>query len=262
MSEVALRPRNDSGSDDGILQGLVNKLTLDNHYLVVPEIIEISKSVNIIMFSELVIEKAMVESTCCDILAKMCKGCYPTDPEQHKNFRKVLLNCCQVEFEIGATAFLNQAKELSENEKSKDNIYQKYLKCRRYTGLMKFIGMLFRKGMISPNIIRTICIVLLGMDDIRPPPECVEGCSKLISIIGEILSRKPLHCGNENDKTSFLGQIGYHCFGLCILKFVEDRFTALIEKKHEDGQYFYEPRVRFLMQDILDLKARKWLGGI
>mmetsp|Transcript_4247 Transcript_4247/g.7570 ORF Transcript_4247/g.7570 Transcript_4247/m.7570 type:complete len:970 (-) Transcript_4247:463-3372(-) len=262
ISKVVNQLRADRGSDDKALRGLLNKLTPNNFEKLVSKINENLKEENMKKFVELVFDKAVSEPTFCVIYSKMCDSCYNKDDVEKKKFRKTLLNHCQVEFESGKEAFMNQAKELSEEEKSKDEHYKLNLaRRRRFTGLMNFVGMLYIVGLCSPTIIRSCVMLLLGEAGSHPLPEDVECCSKLIGAIGGALSKqKPQRSDKSKSKKTFSMDVAKEegVFGLFILKLVEDRFIALIEEKKEDGRYFYEPRVRFLMQDTLDLKADNW----
>ncbi|KAG7272924.1 hypothetical protein CRUP_002504 [Coryphaenoides rupestris] len=153
------------------------------------------------------------------------------------NFRKLLLNRCQKEFEKDKDddeIFEKKQKELdaaSEGEKQrlKDELEVAKDKARRRSlGNIKFIGELFKLKMLTEVIMHDCIVKLLKNHD----EESVECLCRLLSTIGKDL---------DFEKAKPRMEQYFHQME----KIIKERKTS--------------SRIRFMLQDVLDLRRNLWV---
>ncbi|KAF9529696.1 hypothetical protein CPB83DRAFT_893220 [Crepidotus variabilis] len=261
---------------DRKVKGLLNKLTMEKFDSISDQIIAwANKSEKeadgrtLIQVIKLVFEKATDEATWSEMYARLCRKMMEqispkVQDEGIKNnegkpiaggqlFRKYLLNRCQEDFESGwkakeatAKAAANKAKEdeavKAENEKnekseSKDEIalyseeYYAAQKAKRQgLGLIKFIGELFKLQMLTERIMHECVKKLLGNVD-NPEEEEIESLCKLLTTVGIIL---------DTQKARAHMDVYF------------SRMKELTKSPHVNS------RMQFMLQDIIELRDRKW----
>ncbi|XP_034079539.1 eukaryotic translation initiation factor 4 gamma 1-like isoform X2 [Gymnodraco acuticeps] len=214
------------------LMKMVNNLTIDTE--------ERLKGV-----IDLTFEKAIAEPNFSVVYGNMCRCLMglkveTTDkPGFTVNFRKLLLNRCQKEFEkdqVDDEIFERKQKELDTatvpEEKQrlteqlqceKDNAH------RRSMGNMKFIGELFKLKMLTEVIMHNNIVKLLKNHD----EESLECLCRLLSTIGKDLDF-------EKAKPRM------------------DQYFNQMEKIIKDKKTSF--KIRFMLQDVLDLRRSSWVS--
>ncbi|TST47713.1 Eukaryotic translation initiation factor 4 gamma 1 [Bagarius yarrelli] len=193
---------------------------------------------------DLIFEKAISEPNFSVAYANMCRCLMglkvPTSdkPGATVNFRKLLLNRCQKEFEKDKDddeIFEQKQKELDaateeevqqrlreELEEAKDQAR------RRSLGNIKFIGELFKLKMLTEPIMHDCIVKLLKNHD----EESLECLCRLLSTIGKDL---------DFEKAKPRMDQYFHQME----KIIKERKTS--------------SRIRFMLQDVLDLRRNNWV---
>ncbi|PVU95469.1 hypothetical protein BB561_001803 [Smittium simulii] len=231
------------------VKGLLNKLTVDNFTKVSPSFIEwANKSQDeddgriIRNVLNLIFEKAVDEPPFAPMYAKLSKLIHDQVSEtvviknsvnkDGKEFsgtmvvRRVLINRCQKEFEAGWKV------EIPDDIKS-DEYYAAMKIKRRGLGLVKFVGEMFLLNLISEKILRGAMEYLLSTDK---EDETLESLAKLITTVGSRLD------ANESGSIFLTGVIS--------------RIKSLSTDKTINS------RIRFMILDVLDLRASKWISKV
>ncbi|KAK7155995.1 hypothetical protein R3I94_006155 [Phoxinus phoxinus] len=193
---------------------------------------------------DLIFEKAIAEPNFSVAYANMCRCLMglkvPTTdkPGVSVNFRKLLLNRCQKEFEKDKDddeAFEKKQKELDAatgdevKQKLKEELEDAKDKARRRSlGNIKFIGELFKLKMLTETIMHDCIVKLLKNHD----EESLECLCRLLSTIGKDLDfekAKPRMDQYFHQKE----------------KIIKERKTS--------------SRIRFMLQDVIDLRRNNWV---
>jgi translation initiation factor 4G len=239
-----------TSATDGLLntvRGILNKMTPASHERFLAKILalEINNEERLSGVIKLFFEKALDEPMYAATYAQMCQALATkqvvssTDPKESVSFRKLLLSRCQKVFQKDSDILIdvdNKRKEVQKAEtKEKKKILQTELNAlvernRRITlGNIKFIGELYKVGNITENVIHS-CIQRL----IQTPSdeEAIESLCRLLTTIGK---------GLENHKN---------------IGIMNSYFQALdsIIKQNKISN-----RIRFMVQDLCDLRKRKWI---
>ena len=181
------------------------------------------------------------------------------------NFKRVLLNKCQEEFEKGDSAIkaVEQEEIDDENEKNGEDAAKEEEKeegevpakpktpeeleldkrrkiqeredrmrqaRRRMLGNIRFIGELFKKEMLTARIMHT-CIMKLLNEKKNPDEEDVEALCKLMATIGRLIDRP--------DAKSHMDAYFKRIQGLSVNKSISSRH-------------------RFMCQDIMEMRSKGW----
>lgn len=117
------------------------------------------------------------------------------------------------------------------NEIDEFECFQSYMR-RRATGTVKFIGELFKVELLTPKIMFGCINSLFGPDDTKVSDDSMERLSKLLVVIGPGLEKYDFNSLNEVFKR---------------LKRIIDINVPL------------ETRVRFEIQNVIDLRKQKWI---
>uniref|UniRef100_A0A671NFN7 Eukaryotic translation initiation factor 4 gamma 3-like n=1 Tax=Sinocyclocheilus anshuiensis TaxID=1608454 RepID=A0A671NFN7_9TELE len=186
---------------------------------------------------DLVFEKAIDEPSFSVAYGNMC-SCLATlkvpmtdKPNSTVNFRKLLLNRCQKEFEkdkVDDDAFEKKHRELEaatseELEEAKDKAR------RRSIGNIKFIGELFKLRMLTEAIMHDCVVKLLKNHD----EESLECLCRLLTTIGKDLDFEKA----KPRMDQYFNQME---------KIVKERKTS--------------SRIRFMLQDVIDVRLHNWVS--
>ncbi|XP_024271903.2 LOW QUALITY PROTEIN: eukaryotic translation initiation factor 4 gamma 1 [Oncorhynchus tshawytscha] len=192
---------------------------------------------------DLIFEKAISEPNFSVAYANMCRCLIglkvPTTdkPGVTVNFRKLLLNRCQKEFEKDKdddVIFEKKQKELDaaameEKDRLKAELEEAKDKARRRSlGNIKFIGELFKLKMLTEAIMHDCIVKLLKNHD----EESLECLCRLLSTIGKDLDF-------EKAKPRM------------------DQYFAQMDKIIKEKKT--SSRIRFMLQDVLDLRRNTWV---
>ncbi|XP_048879401.1 eukaryotic translation initiation factor 4 gamma 3 isoform X1 [Brienomyrus brachyistius] len=194
---------------------------------------------------DLVFEKAIDEPSFSVAYSNMCR-CLATlkvpmadKPSATVNFRKLLLNRCQKEFErdkVDDDVFERKQKELdsaasaSERERLQEELEEAKDKARRRSiGNIKFIGELFKLKMLTEAIMHDCVVKLLKNHD----EESLECLCRLLTTIGKDL---------DFEKAKPRMDQYFHQME----KIVKERKTS--------------SRIRFMLQDVIDLRLHNWVS--
>lgn len=194
---------------------------------------------------DLVFEKALDEPGFSVAYANMCR-CLATlkvpmtdKPGSTVNFRKLLLNRCQKEFEKDKAdddVFEKKQKDLElsktpeEKTRLQDELEESRDKARRRSiGNIKFIGELFKLKMLTEAIMHDCVVKLLKNHD----EESLECLCRLLTTIGKDL---------DFEKAKPRMDQYFHQMG----KIVKERKTS--------------SRIRFMLQDVIDLRLCNWVS--
>ncbi|XP_026994560.1 eukaryotic translation initiation factor 4 gamma 1 isoform X3 [Tachysurus fulvidraco] len=228
------------------VRGVLNKLTPQMFQPLMKQITDmtIDTEERLKGVIDLVFEKAISEPNFSVAYANMCRCLMglkvPTSdkPNVMVNFRKLLLNRCQKEFEKDKDddeIFEKKQKELDaateedvrqhlkeELEEAKDTAR------RRSLGNIKFIGELFKLKMLTENIMHDCVVKLLKNHD----EESLECLCRLLSTIGKDLDFEKARPRMDQ----YFTQMG---------KIIKERKTS--------------SRIRFMLQDVIDLRRNNWV---
>uniref|UniRef100_A0A673C9Y2 Eukaryotic translation initiation factor 4 gamma 1-like n=1 Tax=Sphaeramia orbicularis TaxID=375764 RepID=A0A673C9Y2_9TELE len=193
---------------------------------------------------DLIFEKAISEPNFSVAYANMCRCLMglkvPTSdkPGHFVNFRKLLLNRCQKEFEKDQDDDEIFEKKQKELEASKDDEERERLRVeleeardkarRRSLGNIKFIGELFKLKMLTEAIMHDCVVKLLKNHD----EESLECLCRLLSTIGKDLDFEKA----KPRMDQYFNQMD---------KIIKERKTS--------------SRIRFMLQDVLDLRKSNWV---
>lgn len=195
---------------------------------------------------DLVFEKAIDEPSFSVAYANMCR-CLATlkvpmadKPGSTVNFRKLLLNRCQKEFEKDKAdddVFEKKQKDLDmaatqpeEKTRLQEELEEARDKARRRSiGNIKFIGELFKLKMLTEAIMHDCVVKLLKNHD----EESLECLCRLLTTIGKDLDFEKA----KPRMDQYFNQME---------KIVKERKTS--------------SRIRFMLQDIIDLRLCNWVS--
>jgi len=202
---------------------------------------------------ELVFEKAVDEPSFSVAYAQMCgelqKKKVTDEKNVEVNFRKLLISRCQQEFERDYMTDIDRDKYTADMEAATDpddkkRIQMEYeameMKARkRSLGNIRFIGELYKLGMLTARIMHE-CVRKLLLSN-PSDEEALECLCRLLTTVGKALEKETkdkLAKGpvpGLNDMSKYFSEMN---------KLVDQRKTSA--------------RVRFLMQDVIDLQRNDW----
>ncbi|KAJ8939180.1 hypothetical protein NQ318_017077 [Aromia moschata] len=232
------------------VRGILNKLTPQKFETLISQIknLPIETAERLQGVIDLVFEKAVDEPNFSVAYALMCKELallqvptsYSTEEKpEFVNFRKLLITRCQVEFEkqsVDESIRGEKIKEIeacTDLEKKKDLQFELDEHDRRLrmksVGNIRFIGELFKQGMLTVNIMCRCLNNLLESKD----EESLECLCKLLTTIG-----KELEMAKNVDLAPIFNSM-----------------RDIATKK----QGKVSSRIRFMLQDVIDLRSSKWV---
>ncbi|KAJ6002616.1 hypothetical protein N7451_005163 [Penicillium sp. IBT 35674x] len=177
--------------------------------------------------------KAMLESMSADIKDENIRDKNGNVVAGGSLFRKYLLNRCQEEFERGWKVNLPEKPEGSSEETQmlSDEYYIAAAAKRRGLGLVKFIGELYKLGMLTERIMHE-CVKKLVDYEGMPDEAEVESLTSLLRTIGASL--------DASEK------------GPAMMDAYFARINLMVETPNLPS------RLRFMLMDIIDLRAKRW----
>ncbi|XP_076376961.1 eukaryotic translation initiation factor 4 gamma isoform X2 [Megalopta genalis] len=200
----------------------------------------------------LVFEKAVDEPNFSVAYALMCKELSMMEVsggsdqtveslENSQSFKKLIINRCQKEYEKQSSneearnVKLKQIEECPDPEKKKEllSVFEEEERRIRIksVGNIRFIGELYKQRMLTTKIMRACIEQLLNQTD----EDSLECLCKLLTTIGKDLETK-----RGIDET-------------------QDYFNKMQSIVSRRGNGKISSRIRFMLQDVIDLRANKWV---
>ncbi|KAL4923074.1 putative eukaryotic translation initiation factor subunit eIF-4F [Aspergillus undulatus] len=238
------------------VKAALNKMTPENFPRISGQILEIvSQSKDetdgrtLRQVIQLTFEKATDEAHWASIYAKFCKSMLESMSADIKDenirdrsgnvvaggslFRKYLLNRCQEEFERGWKVNLPPKPEgvTEEAAMMSDEYYAAAAAKRRGLGLVKFIGELYKLGMLTERIMHECVKKLVDYEGIPDEAE-VESLTSLLRTIGASL--------DASEKGPAMMDAYFH------------RIQLMVQTPNLPS------RLRFMLMDIIDLRNARW----
>ncbi|NXF34228.1 IF4G1 factor, partial [Nyctibius bracteatus] len=228
------------------VRSILNKLTPQMFQQLMKQVMELSIDTEERLKGviDLVFEKAISEPNFSVAYANMCRCLMglkvPTTdkPTATVNFRKLLLNRCQKEFEKDKDddeIFEKRQKEMDdasapeEKARMKDELEEARDKARRRSlGNIKFIGELFKLKMLTEAIMHDCVVKLLKNHD----EESLECLCRLLTTIGKDLDFEKA----KPRMDQYFNQME---------KIIKEKKTS--------------SRIRFMLQDVIDLRRNSWV---
>ncbi|XP_037977834.2 eukaryotic translation initiation factor 4 gamma 1 isoform X4 [Plutella xylostella] len=229
-------------------RGILNKLTPQKFDTLMDRVkgLEINTQQRLVRVIDLVFEKAIEEPNFSEAYAAMCNKLYklkvPADnassPDQCVNFRALIINKCQQQFVTGkvdenAIKLEKELSECTDPAKRKElavllNEENRRMRMRS-VGNVRFIGELYKLKMLTSKIM-VFCMNHL-IDKLEE--EKLECLCKLLTTIGEQVE------GEVREQLD------------AVFKKMQD----IVERKSNK----ISSRVRFMLQDVIELRRRRWL---
>nr|KAF7435190.1 hypothetical protein H0235_003381 [Vespula pensylvanica] len=200
----------------------------------------------------LVFEKAVDEPSFSVAYALMCKELAMMEAsggdksggkqaESSVTFRKLIISRCQKEFEknpideVSRASKIKEIEECNDPEKKKDLQLQLEEEERRIriksVGNIRFIGELYKQGMLTTGIMHRCINHLLDQND----EDSLECLCKLLTTVGKDLESK----GKSEE--------------------MQEYFSKMQDIVGRRGHGKISSRIRFMLQDVIDLRANKWI---
>ncbi|KAK4744833.1 hypothetical protein SAY87_011145 [Trapa incisa] len=221
------------------LKAILNKLTPENSEWLFKQVIEvgIDNAVTLAGLTLQIFDKALMEPTFCEMYANLCSYLsqvlpYFTEGHERITFKRLLVNKCQEEFERGEREELeeNRVEGEGEVEQSDEQREEKRSKARRrMLGNIRLIGELYKKRMLTENVMHQCTNKLLGQYQI-PVEEDLEALCTLMSTVGEMMD---------------------HPKAKVYMDAYFDRMMAL------SNDLTLSSGVRFMLKDLIDLR-KNW----
>eukprot|EP00253_Pinus_taeda_P028559 PITA_28559 len=236
------------------VKGILNKLTPEKFASLKDQLLNSGITTADILQGviSLVFDKAVTEPTFCFMYAELCvhlsSGLPEFPPEEPDgkpiHFKRVLLNTCQKEFE-GADNMRAELKEMTGPQlQEKEQLIK-----RRTLGNIRFIAELFKQKMLPKPIVH-FCIKELFGEDIKSPPiaENVEALCQLFSLIGKQLEEMGDSTTKQTKGAAKVVEKEISIF---------DSYMARLKNVGNDSRL--ESRIRFMVRDVIELRANKWI---
>lgn len=252
-SENAYKVKEASGRMEELQRNatsLLNKICPDNLSVIVDQLasIKLVKAEELEYVIRIIFKKALAEPHYCETYADMVfalKERYPQFPPENEGekpatFTRVLLNNCQNEFENMPATFEATDEDRAKCPNPED--LQQELKRKKDMMLanMKFIGHLFLRQLLAVKVIGQVVHDLIGIKENGSLPEehMIECVCELLQAIGYTL-----------DETSH---------GENLMNSFQARLKDLSKHLLNDGKQAFSKRIRFAIEDLLDLRRAKW----
>lgn len=221
-------------SDEEIVRGvksILNKLTLEKFDALYEKLINcgIRNDGHIKLLVHEIFEKACLQHSFVDMYADLCVrfeqwlGSDKTDISSTE-FRRILLNQCQASFEDTAAPAIDDSMDEEERFEAASRHKQRVL------GNVRLIAALLTRGILAPRVLLSVCQTLLKDSSAS---ESLESLAVFLTNVGPTFDDK---------EWPYYSQ-------LCS---VFDDVQGLTKNKD------VAPRLRFLLQDVMELRATKW----
>lgn len=255
------------------VKGLLNKLTLEKFHVISDKILALGIMSPDVLSGviDCVFDKSVSEPRFAPMYAELCykivveelnglKKTLSANVAPDSQFRRLLVERCQAEYkhkrawskkrlekllETSATEETSEegsaAPETSESDAPKANVgelteedYMLIKLKRRVLGNMRFIGEIFKVGLIGEKIMHSIITELLSNVE-NPEEEEIECLCRLLMTVGAILDKPEA----ANFWNQYVGRMNW-----------------LISQSGK-----LSSRVRFMVMDTLELREKKWKTG-
>lgn len=223
------------------VQSLLNKVCPENMSTIVEKIsaVEVHGRAELEAIIELIFKKAVTEphysETYADLVFSL-KSVFPDFPDAEGGkpvtFRSLVLNICQNEFE----ELLAASEKAEEGEDQEDAKRRKDRMCAN----MKFVGHLYLRQLLSTKVVGSIIceLVCFGEDEVSPEEHALECACELLLTAGYTMDTTPA--------------------GQTALEMACTKLKELKEKKSANGKGKYCKRIQFMIQDVLETRAKGW----
>ncbi|XP_003748619.1 eukaryotic translation initiation factor 4 gamma 3-like [Galendromus occidentalis] len=279
VSAQAWKPRRAATeSADEVLfrkfRSILNKLTPEKFEALLTQVkaLEIKSQKQLSHITCLVLDKALDETHFACTYAQLCNTLLREfsvasegDPKKRVNFRQLLLQKCQAEFEKDTAASKEQENELQRGRKAQlaackpkrerkelqelsDEADQKTK--RRSLGLMTFIGQLYNLGVLSYAIMHECFLKLLRTPDDEASVVCA---CKLFTTVGKKVSSEGKEGGREAAKTEKKFSMLLHRLRNLI---------SLNKRARKSHAKHLPQRIIFMMEDVCELEKNCWVPRI
>ncbi|XP_070158179.1 eukaryotic translation initiation factor 4 gamma isoform X5 [Polyergus mexicanus] len=242
------------------VRSVLNKLTPQKFNTLVEQVrsLEIDTPERLQGVINLVFEKAVDEPSFSVEYALMCKElgmmevAGANNQDSSVNFKKLIITRCQKEFEknpiddVERKRKLKEIEEITDPEKKKMTLLEFEEEERRVrvksVGNIRFIGELYKQQILTTKIMHRCIRHLLDQND----EDNLECLCKLLTTIGKDLESKSPPNNANDDMQEYFNRM-------------QEIVTRSAQNKEGSGNVKISSRIRFMLQDVIDLRANKWI---